>query len=220
MPSKPKAHVLLLVDKSGSMGKVADAVRSGIAEYLQTLRDDEDMRYRVTLAFFSDGWELVCGNRRPKEVPVLDEDLYAVGGMTALYYAVGRMIDNFELTAAERVKEGEKVILVVQTDGLENHSHFHLDPTSPANAPVPLYTKEKVEAMVREREQRGWSVLYLGAGAAAWQEGQGFANRVETRADPSDYRATYGAVSGFTKTVSRGGDTEEAAEVMRGQVGR
>jgi hypothetical protein len=210
---KPTTRVLLVVDRSGSMAKHADVVRSGINEYVQALRADKGVRYRVTVALFSDGWELLCKGVKPKEVPVFTEDVYWADGMTALHYAIGRTIDDHELTS-DGYGPDDKVILVVQTDGAENYSHQYQDDASPANAPRAMYDSDKIKAMIAEREERGWTCVYLGAGPAAWSGGREFRNRVETHSTRSGHANTYSGLSGFTKSVSRGMHTNTAVDEL------
>lgn len=202
--TRPKTHVLVLVDKSGSMKQHAPVVRSGIDEYVANLRADKDVRYRVTLAFFSDGYEPVALAVKPKHVPKMGETLYYPHGMTALYYGIGRIITDFEASGA--FAEGDSVQLVVNTDGAENNSHKHDDPDSPANDPQPLFTQAKIENMIKEREAQGWTCVYLGAGQAAWSGGHMFTNRVETQSTASGYANTYTGLSKFSGKVSRGMD--------------
>lgn len=212
---RPTARVLLVVDRSGSMSDFAETVREGLNEYMRTLRNDQDVRYRVTVALFSDSYELLCKNAKPKDVPRFDDETYVTDGMTALNYAIGRTIDEFELDT-DGYGPDDKVILVVQTDGAENYSHTYDDPESPANAPRPLYDGVKVKAMIEERAARGWTTLYLGAGPTAWKGGRQFQHRVETQSTRSSHANTYSGLSSFTQKVSRGADVPKSvAELSR-----
>lgn len=207
---KPVTRVLLVVDRSGSMENHAAVVRSGVNEYIQSLRADKDVRYRVTVALFSDQWDLLCRGAKPKDVPTFDEDTYIPDGMTALHYAIGRTIDDHELHS-ESYGLADKTILVVQTDGKENYSHLHLDESSPANRPQALYNGAKIKAMIAEREARGWTCLYLGAGPAAWSGGREFSTRVETHSTATGHANTYTGLGSFTRKVSRGMDVNTSA---------
>jgi hypothetical protein len=203
---KPTVRVLLVVDRSGSMGKLAATVRDGINEYVATLRADKDVRYRVTLVLFDHEWTLLCENVKPKAVPALITENYYARGMTALWYAVGRTIDNFERNTGP-LDQDEKVILVVNTDGQENASHQLVD----LETQLTLYDRDKVAAMLKEREERGWTTLYLGQGPAAWGAGHEFGNRVETHSTTSGTRNTYTGLSSYTQKVSRGMHANTAA---------
>ena len=57
----------------------------------------------------------------------------------------------------KRKEAGERCILAVMTDGLENSSRE--------------YTKETIKALLdRKQKEEGWLVLYLGAGHDAWTQ--------------------------------------------------
>jgi len=57
----------------------------------------------------------------------------------------------------KRKEAGERCILAVMTDGLENSSRE--------------YTKETIKALLdRKQKEEGWLVLYLGAGHDAWAQ--------------------------------------------------
>lgn len=209
MGTKPITRVLLVVDRSGSMTDHQAVVRSGLNEYIQALRADKEIRYRVTVALFGSSYKLLCQGVKPKQVPVFDEENYFAHGMTALHYAVGRTIDEHEL-GANGYGPDDKTILVVQTDGAENYSHRFEDPTSPANAPRAMYDADKIRAMIKEREERGWLCLYLGAGPEVWSGGHEFGARVETHSTATGHANTYSGLSSYTQKVSRGMDTNTA----------
>lgn len=213
---KPTTRVLLVVDRSGSMSRHADVVRSGLNEYVQSLRDDKDIRYRVTVALFGSELKFVCRGEKPKNVPKFDEAMYYCQGMTALHYAIGATLDDHDKQPAtkEALLRQEKTVLVVQTDGAENHSHYYSDPDSPANAPLALYDSDKIKAMIKEREERGWTCVYLGAGPAAWSGGHEFGHRVETQGTASSHVNTYSGLSGFTRKMSRGMEPQAAVKEL------
>lgn len=216
MGTKPRANVIMIVDQSGSMSEHQDVVREGLNEYVRTLRADKAISYRVTVALFNDSWELVCKNAKPKDVPAF-EDVYFPQGMTALNYGIGKTLTEFDDTWAEREDgtPGDKHILVVQTDGLENYSHLYHDPASPANDPRPLYDAAKIKAMIAEREdERGWVCLYLGAGPTAWRGGREFRHRVETQSTATSHANTYSGLSTYTKNVSRGMEPQTAVDFL------
>ena len=81
-------------------------------------------------------------------------------GMTALFDAVGMEVvrTGQDLAGLPEEERPARVLLVVITDGHENSSHE--------------YTVDRVRSMLTvQRDQYGWEVRFLGAGAgdAAWQ---------------------------------------------------
>jgi len=72
--------------------------------------------------------------------------------MTPLYDAIGRGVDGLD----KRAGDG-KAVLVIVTDGLENHSRKH--------------TFDSIRELIHARQDKGWLIVFLGAGLAAAQQG-------------------------------------------------
>ena len=156
-------HVLLVVDRSGSMSGSENDVIGGINGYVDGLRGASDSTFSVTLALFDHEYVALCAAAPLDDVPAMSHDNYRVRGTTALRDAIGKTILEFE----ERVRtlgEDDKVLLVVNTDGEENSSRE--------------ITAERVRQMITEREASGkWACVFLGADMDAWatSAGMGFA---------------------------------------------
>lgn len=199
--SKPKTHVLMIVDDSGSMMGMAEEVRSGFNRYIRELRDDTEVKYRVTAVKFGIAYEVLCANAKLADVPELTtRNYHADQGGTALYDAIGKALADFD--KATVLKDGERAILVVQTDGQENSSKE--------------FTAEQVKAEIQRREASpDWLCVFMGAGASTWQQGGGLgfqANSVlRTQHTKSGTAASYAAASAMTRGYSRGADREEVA---------
>lgn len=197
----PTTHVLLVIDRSGSMHKVADDVRGGYNAYLDSLIRDLNVQYRVTVALFSgecpEDYRLLVSGRDPAAAPRLDEHNYQPGGMTALLDAVGRTIDEFERSTD--LAEGDRVLLVVQTDGRENRSRE--------------YSQGEIKSMIQKREATGiWGAIFMGAGPDTWQQagGMGFSSTVSY--DTEGTRDSYAGMTRMSAAFSRGGTSREAVE--------
>lgn len=200
--SKPTTHVLFVTDMSGSMQPLAKDVRGGFNTYVGDLRND-DKRYRLTVTLFDDQFETLCVNAKLPDVPVMDESNYAPRGMTALLDAVGKTVTGFE----SRVTLGEedRVLVVVQTDGHENHSRE--------------YNRDQIAAMVKQREASGkWSFMFLGAGIDAWAQAQGMGfdrgSTISTAATSAGTHSTYSGLSAATRSYSRGASGTEASGLV------
>ena len=72
--------------------------------------------------------------------------------MTPLYDAIGRGVDGLDRRAVDG-----KAVLVIVTDGLENHSRKH--------------TFDSIRELIHARQEKGWLIVFLGAGLAAAQQG-------------------------------------------------
>lgn len=164
--AKNKTVVAVVLDKSSSMESVARATRSGFNEYITSLEKDENADYGVHLTMFDTEVTKVCSDLKPQDVEELDEVNYRPGGMTALYDAAMATVQKTQ----QLLKEGEKAVVVIITDGEENSSKET--------------TAEAFQAKVKELEKSGrWTFVFLGANQDAWATGRrlGFsANNVAT----------------------------------------
>lgn len=195
-------HVLMAVDESGSMAGLADDVRGGFNTYLDGLTEDGGGdRFRLTVVMFNDQWLPLCPvGSRPADVPRLDNRTYRPGGNTALNDAVGNLILDFERGTV--LGEGDRVLLVVQTDGKENSSRE--------------FTDDAVKALIDERTSGGrWAAIYLGAGPAAWNGGGRLGMRtVNTTADSAGTVATYSGIATASAAYAMGADTATTHAVV------
>lgn len=207
--AKPITHVLIVTDESGSMEPLKDDVRGGFNRYVDDLRDDADSKYRLTVAMFNHDYRSVCVAANLGDVPKLDGTNYRPGGMTALVDAIGRTVTDFE-TRVPELADGDRVLLVVQTDGFENSSKE--------------YTTEQVRKLITDREVDGrWSCVFLGAGPNAWTQagGLGFAagQTVVVGADSAGTRSSYSGLTHATRSYSRGATGAEASRSIADAVG-
>jgi hypothetical protein len=203
--SKPTTHVLLLVDDSASMSSMAQAVRNGFNEYVDSLIADTEGKYRITVGIFSSVYEPYAEAVKPKNLIKLNTGNYTASGYsTALYDGIGRIVNDFE-RANPNLSSDDKVLLVIQTDGENNSSQE--------------FTLEQARQLIEERQAKGWSVLYLGAGQAAWQGGDSLgvakSGQFNTAHTSAGYAQSYTGVTRSSLAAARGADTEGVAEAMR-----
>lgn len=199
----PVTHALIVVDRSGSMGGLVEEVRGGFNSFVDDLVEQEaagGVEFRVTAVLFDDRYEALATAARLAEVPRLTRANYWARGMTALHDAVGRTITDFE--AVTVLGAGDQVILVVQTDGAENSSQE--------------YKSGQIAEMLRAREALGWRTVYLGAGPAAWGQGQslGFGMNVNTAGDADSTTRSYGVAAAATVGVARGASYAETVSTF------
>jgi uncharacterized protein YegL len=202
--SKPTTHVLLLVDDSGSMSSVAEAVRSGFNEYIDSLIADKDGKYRVTVGIFGHQYRTVAAAEKPKNVLKLDHFTYtAAQYSTALYDGIGRIVGEFD--KATTLADDDKVILVIQTDGEDNSSDE--------------FTVNAARQLIEKKQASGWSVLYLGAGPNAWSGGRALGvkgnSSFNTQHTAEGYASSYTGVTRSSFAAARGADSDGVAEAMR-----
>lgn len=202
--SKPTTHVLLLVDDSCSMSSVAEAVRSGFNEYIDSLIADKDAKYRVTVGIFGSEYRTAASAEKPKNVLKLDRSTYrAAQFSTSLYDGIGQIIGEFD--KATTLAADDKVILVIQTDGQDNSSRE--------------FTVDAARRLIEAKQAVGWSVLYLGAGPAAWSGGVALGikgnSSFNTQHTADGYASSYTGVTRSSFAAARGADSDGVAEAMR-----
>lgn len=144
----------LILDGSSSMSADRERTISGVNEYLDGLRAKKDTKKaEVTLVTFSslEGVTFVHRNVKATKVPALTKKDYRCNGMTPLYDAIGKVIGEVE----DDAKDDEKVLIVIQTDGMENDSRE--------------FDRAAIGALIKEMESRGnWTFVFLGADLDAW----------------------------------------------------
>ena len=149
-------HVAFVLDRSGSMQAIEEAVVDGYNGYLGELRaQGGDTLYSLTT--FNTSLRHVCVGEPLARVPELDHGLYRPGGMTALYDAIAHTVLETDHRLQAQGRGQEKVLVVVMTDGLENSSTD--------------YDAHTIAELVRDYDERpNWTFVYLGAGHASVSE--------------------------------------------------
>lgn len=151
--------IALLVDRSGSMHTVKEDAEGAIAAFIEAQRAVPG-RCLVRLADFDDKYRDVY-----PMTPIADVPPYKLEprGSTALLDAIGRLVTGLgeELAAMPEDDRPGKVIVVVQTDGLENQSHE--------------WTHEGIKSLItQQRDVFAWDFVFLGAGPDAIQTAQSY----------------------------------------------
>lgn len=140
-------HVVCIIDRSGSMHSIAGDVEGGVRSFVEQQRETKD-NAKFTLVEFDHKV-----NRVYDRVDITDIDTYRFfpGGRTALLDAIGQTLSDFLACSYD------KVIVTIVTDGFENSSCE--------------YTKEQINQMIKQCEERGWEVTFLAADQDAIKEG-------------------------------------------------
>jgi len=149
--------LLLIVDRSGSMGSIRDDMVGGL-ETLLANQAQQPGRLTVDIVAFDDRVEHQATFADPATVRVELEPR----GMTALLDALGESLEGFRsaLNAMPEHARPDTVQVVVVTDGQENASK--------------TWTLPRVNRLVTElTAELGWDFVYLGAGQDAIEVGRG-----------------------------------------------
>jgi len=157
---KDATEIVVVLDKSGSMG---DRQTDAIGGFNQFLKDQQDQpgEANLTLVMFDTTYNVVHNGKPIKDVEPLTTETYRPGGNTALNDALARGIIETGKRLADMPEDTrpDKVICVVITDGEENSSKEH--------------TKGQVAEMVKHQEEKyDWAFIYLGANVNAFDEAQ------------------------------------------------
>lgn len=143
--------ITVLLDRSGSMSSVTDATIDGFNEFVSGQKA-AGSNACLSLVQFDDQYEPNYEEVAITLVQPLNRDTYQPRGMTALHDALGKTIvrTGERLRAIPEHDRPDKVIFVIQTDGLENNSKE--------------YTDEAVKKMVRHQEDvYNWEFVFIGA---------------------------------------------------------
>lgn len=152
--TKLTTRVLVIQDKSGSMGGHAKETIEGYNEYISSLADDDSDQLFLTLVQFDHEYVVVEEGTPIDKVEPLNDKRYKVRGATALLDAVGRGINDLR----SEMNKGDRAFVVIMTDGYENSSTE--------------YTKQKVHKLIDKCENEGnWTFTFLGAGRDSWSGG-------------------------------------------------
>lgn len=165
-------HIVMILDRSGSMADRQTDVIGGFNNFIRTCKERNLQRCDVQYARFDQEIETCVFRLALSGVPEMTAALYAPRASTALLDAVGQTVSPITTTPDDRY------IVIIFTDGYENSSRE--------------WTKEKVSALIREREALGnWTFAYFGAEIDAWGEGEAMGFAAGNRHAHS--RAAYGS---------------------------
>jgi hypothetical protein len=154
-PEEQRLLVSFILDETGSMLSCKEATISGFNEYIETLKQRRGTLRMTLTKFNSSRIEKTYEDKPIGEVEPLNADTYQPDDTTPLYDAIGQTIRG--------INNRSNVLCIIMTDGLENASRE--------------YKREDIFKMIKEKEDEGWSFVFLGANQDSWATGQalGFA---------------------------------------------
>ena len=135
-------YAVVVLDATGSMACQEDRVVSSTNEYVRSLPEDTHL---TVFMFDSERWLTFFEGATASWAPMQRED-YSPGTMTPLLDAVGRAIRYADGLASD----GDRVMMMVDTDGYENASREH--------------TRESIKALVEHRKEAGWAFMLMSQG--------------------------------------------------------
>ncbi|HPF54265.1 MAG TPA: hypothetical protein P5116_07935 [Eubacteriales bacterium] len=149
--NKDLTQLVMILDRSGSMGGREDDTIGGYNSFLDKQRKQEGCCL-VTTVLFDDRCELLHERKDVEKIAPLTQNDYYVRGCTALLDAVGRSI-RMMVNVQRKANEDDRaanVVFVIITDGYENASRE--------------FSFEQIRTMIeREKMEYGWEFIFLGA---------------------------------------------------------
>lgn len=150
MPKSNLTHIIVVLDKSGSMNATLQDTIGGFNSFLESqLKVPGEAT--MSLCYFDTSTNIVYKSLPVKEVKPRDNKNYIPSGGTALLDAIALMIKSTgeDLNGMEENQKPEKVIFVIITDGEENSSK--------------KYTREEVFKMItHQRDVYKWEFIFMG----------------------------------------------------------
>lgn len=151
--------ITIVLDKSASMEGVWSDTLGGFNKFLKEQKDVEG-EATITLYQFANDFNPIYEGKKIKTAEELTNKTYIPDGFsTSLLDAVGRAITETgkRLDSMDEEEKPDKVIFVVQTDGLENSSQEH--------------TVESIKSMIEHQESNyNWKFIFLGASPKAFNQ--------------------------------------------------
>ena len=188
-------ELVFILDRSGSMAGLESDTIGGFNALIEKQKREEGKCFVTTVLFDSES--RMIHDREPLEsIPKMTENDYTPHGCTALIDAIGKTIkhvsDIHKYARPEDVPE--HTVFVITTDGLENASH--------------VFTSDEVKkAVERQKTEKGWEFLFIGANIDSVETARGFGigedRAVNYHADKKGTKVLYEAVAESLVTVRK-----------------
>ena len=200
----------VILDRSGSMSCVVNDAIGGFNTFLETQKRVPGDAV-ITVSLFDYEVIYYAKNAPIKSVAPLTTETYVPRGMTALYDAVGSLINDFgeKFSSMKEEDRPGKVIIAILTDGAENSSKE--------------FTRNKIFDMIKlQRDTYNWEFIFLAAGEAAMQEGANIGMSMSKCAtfanDSAGNTAAYSALCTYTSALRSAGDLSSYNEIKTNSV--
>lgn len=185
-----KTDITVILDKSGSMHSIKDDTIGGFNQFINEQKNQEG-KATLTLVQFNTSTEVTIESQDINDIEELTSESFIAMGGTALLDAVGNTIQNTKvrISKQEAKDKPDKVVFVIITDGGENSSFE--------------YTKDLIQKVVKEAEERGWGFIYLGADQNEFDEARRLGINVTAVSgyNKGNMLDAYGSISGKISTL-------------------
>jgi hypothetical protein len=185
VPTNEKTQIICILDQSGSMSTIISDSIGGFNTFLRKQKELKD-EATITVALFDDKYNLLYDNIDIKKAEELTSEIWIPRGMTALYDAIGKTINNVRSTHTRLGNEKpSKVLVCIVTDGEENHSRE--------------YKLDDIKTLIKKCEKDDWNFIYLAANQDAFSVGQSFG---VSAGNTFTYMATTDGVVSMSNTLN------------------
>lgn len=190
-------RLVMVLDRSGSMQGLETDVIGGFNAFIDEQKKLKDKAV-LTTVLFDNEYQILHDNVNLHAVQPITKKEYFVRGTTALLDALGKTINRVD----HQVKKKDKVLFVVNTDGLENSSKE--------------YSNEDIKNLVEHLEkEHDWKFIFLGANIDSFSVGMnmGISSSFDFQNTGAGIRNMYAAVSNTTSSYrdSKGASIDTTA---------
>lgn len=148
--TKPKTHVYMILDSSGSMGSIWDQAINHFNEQVDDLKKrSKEHDIDVSLITFNSDVTIARRLHQVSTVRKISREDYSPSGGTALFDAIGYAIDDLQKHAKDLQDENTGVLFLIVTDGEENSSKE--------------YSRANLRSRMDLLKTQGWTFTFLAA---------------------------------------------------------
>jgi len=190
LSKKDLLNIRIVLDRSGSMSGSQKVTMEALNTYLKELKKERGINASLTLSTFdSISIDIPISRISINTLKSFPADLLKPRGGTPLFDAIGLAIHDLENIT--ETSDDDKV-LVIFTDGFENASKE--------------YTFENISSKIKEKEEAGWLIIYLGADHDAFKQSNSlnFNRDRSMKYSKNDSVDTFRAVTRTTLDYSKG----------------
>ena len=193
-------ELMVILDASGSMFHL---IKDTIGGYNALIEEQRKLEgdINVSLITFDTSVKDIYVSKDIKEIDSLTGEEYVIGGMTALYDAIGIAINKLEnkIESMNAEDRPENVMVVITTDGEENSSKE--------------FNKDTIKELISKKEKDGWEILFIGANIDSFGEAKGLGisgvNASNYIADSQGTKAMYRSVSRAVSSLREDGSVDK-----------
>jgi Mg-chelatase subunit ChlD len=152
-----RADIWYLLDRSGSMGSIAEFVVQGFDEFVAEQRKEQGVATMTLVQFDGEDVHDVLIDAEPLDRVRSIAGRFEPRGMTPLYDAIGAILDRAEAHLERSGGEAADQLVVIMTDGMENASQ--------------RCTAAEIFRRIERLRKAGWTFVFAGANQDSYATG-------------------------------------------------